>query len=64
MFLQVLQLIKERANICKQIHIPAQSGSTAVLEAMRRGYSREAYLELIQHIKETIPGNCYYALYM
>lgn len=34
---QVLQLIQERHNICKQLHLPAQSGSTRVLEAMRRG---------------------------
>ncbi|XP_017739596.1 PREDICTED: CDK5 regulatory subunit-associated protein 1 isoform X5 [Rhinopithecus bieti] len=53
---QVLQLIHERDNICKQIHLPAQSGSSRVLEAMRRGYSREAYVELVHHIKESIPG--------
>ncbi|XP_077107747.1 mitochondrial tRNA methylthiotransferase CDK5RAP1 isoform X3 [Ranitomeya variabilis] len=53
---QVLYLIRERHNICKQIHIPAQSGSNRVLEAMRRGYTREAYLELVQNIREHIPG--------
>ncbi|XP_014684292.1 mitochondrial tRNA methylthiotransferase CDK5RAP1 isoform X6 [Equus asinus] len=53
---EVLQLIHERDNICKQIHVPAQSGSSRVLEAMRRGYSREAYVELIHHIRESIPG--------
>uniref|UniRef100_A0A674DXH2 Mitochondrial tRNA methylthiotransferase CDK5RAP1 n=1 Tax=Salmo trutta TaxID=8032 RepID=A0A674DXH2_SALTR len=53
---EVLQLIKERANICKQIHLPAQSGSSTVLQAMRRGYSREAYLELVDNIKTIIPG--------
>uniref|UniRef100_A0A8C9KF09 CDK5 regulatory subunit associated protein 1 n=1 Tax=Panthera tigris altaica TaxID=74533 RepID=A0A8C9KF09_PANTA len=53
---QVLQLIHERDNICKQIHLPAQSGSSRVLEAMRRGYSREAYVELVHHIRESIPG--------
>ncbi|KAG8517853.1 CDK5 regulatory subunit-associated protein 1, partial [Galemys pyrenaicus] len=53
---EVLQLIHERDNICKQIHLPAQSGSSRVLEAMRRGYSREAYVDLIHHIRESIPG--------
>ncbi|KAM5135781.1 mitochondrial tRNA methylthiotransferase CDK5RAP1 [Mantella aurantiaca] len=53
---EVLHLIKERNNICKQIHIPAQSGSSKVLEAMRRGYSREAYIDLIHNIREHIPG--------
>ncbi|XP_006003204.1 CDK5 regulatory subunit-associated protein 1 [Latimeria chalumnae] len=53
---EVLQLIQERANLCKQIHLPAQSGSTRVLQAMRRGYTREAYLELVDHIRSIIPG--------
>ncbi|XP_010181566.1 PREDICTED: CDK5 regulatory subunit-associated protein 1 [Mesitornis unicolor] len=53
---EVLQLIQERPNICKQLHLPAQSGSTRVLEAMRRGYTREAYLELVYHVRDSIPG--------
>ncbi|XP_037258165.1 mitochondrial tRNA methylthiotransferase CDK5RAP1 [Falco rusticolus] len=53
---EVLQLIQERSNICKQLHLPAQSGSTRVLEAMRRGYTREAYLELVHHVRDSIPG--------
>ncbi|XP_024071209.2 CDK5 regulatory subunit-associated protein 1 isoform X2 [Terrapene carolina triunguis] len=53
---EVLQLIQERHNICKQLHLPAQSGSSRILEAMRRGYTREAYLELIQHVRDSIPG--------
>ncbi|TNM88373.1 hypothetical protein fugu_004627 [Takifugu bimaculatus] len=43
---EVLQLIAERKNICKQIHLPAQSGSSKILKAMRRGYTRETYLDL------------------
>ncbi|KAJ7998539.1 hypothetical protein DPEC_G00205960 [Dallia pectoralis] len=53
---EVLQLIEERDNICKQLHLPAQSGSNRVLQAMRRGYTREAYLELVRNIKRLIPG--------
>nr|XP_057902031.1 CDK5 regulatory subunit-associated protein 1 [Doryrhamphus excisus] len=52
---EVLHLIAERGNICKQIHLPAQSGSTQVLNAMRRGYTREAYLELVRNIRSIIP---------
>ncbi len=37
---ELLQVMRERPNLCKSIHIPAQSGSTTVLERMRRGYSR------------------------
>ncbi|XP_050664759.1 CDK5RAP1-like protein isoform X2 [Leptidea sinapis] len=52
---EVLQVISERPNICKMLHLPAQSGSSAVLERMRRGYTREAYLRLVDHVKARIP---------
>ncbi|XP_074106806.1 CDK5RAP1-like protein [Cotesia typhae] len=52
---EVLHLISSKLNICKQIHLPAQSGNSAVLERMRRGYTRESYLELVNHIRELIP---------
>uniref|UniRef100_A0A096LYP5 Mitochondrial tRNA methylthiotransferase CDK5RAP1 n=1 Tax=Poecilia formosa TaxID=48698 RepID=A0A096LYP5_POEFO len=52
---EVLQLIAQRQNVCKQIHLPAQSGSNQVLKAMRRGYTREAYLDLVDNIKQIIP---------
>jgi len=42
-------------KICRHLHLPVQSGSTKVLEAMRRRYSRESYLELIGSIRETLP---------
>lgn len=35
--------------------MPAQSGNSDVLERMRRGYTRESYLELVQHIRDIIP---------
>lgn len=53
---EVLQVIKCRPNICKSLHIPAQSGNSAVLDRMRRGYTRESYLELIQNIRSTLPN--------
>jgi len=52
----LLDLMAERPNLCKQIHLPAQSGSTSVLERMRRGYTREAYLELVQLMRSKLPG--------
>jgi tRNA A37 methylthiotransferase MiaB len=52
----LLYLIAERSNICKQIHVPAQSGSTSVLERMRRGYTRDSYLSLISLMKSIIPS--------
>lgn len=51
----VLEVIKRYPNICKSLHMPAQSGSSSVLERMRRGYSRESYLELVNHVREVLP---------
>lgn len=53
---EVLDVIASRHNICNQIHIPAQSGSSSVLERMRRGYTNESYRELIRKIGYRIPG--------
>jgi len=52
---ELLYLMRDRYNICNLIHLPAQTGSTAVLERMRRGYTREAYLELVHKIRNVIP---------
>ena len=52
----VLNVIASRPNVCKQLHMPAQSGSTTVLERMRRGYTREAYVDLVRHARERVPG--------
>ncbi|KAL6078297.1 CDK5 regulatory subunit associated protein 1 [Balamuthia mandrillaris] len=52
----LLYLIRDRPNLCNAIHIPAQSGSTSLLKRMRRNYSRESYLALIERIREIIPG--------
>lgn len=54
---QVLRVIKSHSNIAKNIHLPAQSGSNQVLERMRRGYTREAYFDLVDRIRHVIP-NC------
>ncbi|XP_020218021.1 CDK5RAP1-like protein [Cajanus cajan] len=52
---ELLYLMRDRHNICKLIHLPAQTGSSTVLERMRRGYTREAYLDLVQKIRSIIP---------
>jgi tRNA-2-methylthio-N6-dimethylallyladenosine synthase len=41
--------------VCEQLHLPVQSGSTRVLKAMRRTYSRERYLGLVERIRAAIP---------
>ena len=50
------QVIARRANVCKQLHMPAQSGSSSLLERMRRGYTRQAYDDLVDHVRELVPG--------
>ena len=42
-------------NICKHIHLPVQSGSSVMLEKMRRKYNREWYLERVAKIRSVIP---------
>lgn len=54
--MELLQLMAERPNLCNQVHLPAQSGSTKILHDMRRLYSREAYLELAHSMREIVPN--------
>ena len=42
-------------KVCRHLHLPVQSGSTRVLEAMRRRYTRESYLELVGAIRDRLP---------
>ncbi|CAG9788485.1 unnamed protein product [Diatraea saccharalis] len=53
---EVLQVVAERANVCKLLHLPAQAGSSAVLQRMRRGYSRAAYLALVRRAAAAVPA--------
>lgn len=48
---EIVAAMAEEGNICNAIHLPPQSGSNKVLEAMNRKYSREQYLEKIQILK-------------
>lgn len=52
---EVLEIMQERANICEQIHLPAQSGSSNVLQSMRRGHTIEDYMELVERIRGFMP---------
>ena len=52
---EVLHTIAKHGNICNYIHLPVQSGSSAVLERMNRGYNREWYKERIKSIRNIIP---------
>ena len=51
----VINAIKNGTHICHSIHLPAQSGSSAILNAMNRKYTREHYIGLVGKIKKEIP---------
>ncbi|MBP5637572.1 MAG: tRNA (N6-isopentenyl adenosine(37)-C2)-methylthiotransferase MiaB [Bacteroidales bacterium] len=52
---EVIETMAAYPNICKHIHLPVQSGSSRMLEKMRRKYDREWYLERIAKIRSLIP---------
>ena len=54
----VLHTMARHENICKNIHLPLQSGSTRILEMMNRGYSREWYLEKIKSVRDILGEEC------
>ena len=47
----LLHMISEHSNICRHIHLPAQSGSSRILKLMNREYTREWYMERINSIR-------------
>jgi len=51
----VIAAMAECAAVCEQVHLPLQSGSTRILKAMRRTYSRERYLALVERMRGAIP---------
>jgi tRNA-2-methylthio-N6-dimethylallyladenosine synthase len=51
----VIEAVAECEKVCEHIHFPLQSGSDAVLKAMRRSYRRERYLEWLERIREAVP---------
>jgi tRNA-2-methylthio-N6-dimethylallyladenosine synthase len=53
---ELLHVIAEHENICRHIHLPAQSGSSRILKLMNREYSREWYLGRVEAIRNIIPG--------
>jgi tRNA-2-methylthio-N6-dimethylallyladenosine synthase len=51
----VIAAIAECDAVCEHVHLPLQSGSSRVLKAMRRTYSRERYLALVERLRDAIP---------
>lgn len=52
---ETLHIIAKYPNLCKMIHLPAQSGSSKILKVMNRKYTREWYLDRIAAIKSILP---------
>lgn len=54
--MKVIETMAAHDNLCKYIHLPVQSGSDRVLEVMKRGYTVEHYMKIIDDIKKMLPG--------
>jgi len=52
---ELLETISRNNNICRHIHLPAQSGSSRILKLMNRDYTREWYMDRIEAIKRILP---------
>ncbi len=52
---ELIQVMSESKKICRHLHLPIQSGSTAILQKMNRRYTKEHYLELVDKIRRAVP---------
>ena len=51
----MIAAIAECDAVCEHVHLPLQSGSSRILKAMRRTYTRERYLDLVARMRAAIP---------
>jgi tRNA-2-methylthio-N6-dimethylallyladenosine synthase len=51
----VIEAIAECQSVCEHVHLPLQSGASTVLKRMRRTYTRERYLTLVERLRDAIP---------
>ena len=52
---RMIEAMRDLPKVCRHLHLPVQSGSTRVLQTMRRRHTREEYLELVARLRETMP---------
>jgi tRNA-2-methylthio-N6-dimethylallyladenosine synthase len=52
---RMIEAMRTLPKVCRHLHLPAQSGSTRVLQAMRRRHTREIYLDLVAALREAMP---------
>ncbi len=53
---EIIEEIGENPLFCRHIHLPIQSGSSRILQAMNRGYTKEEYLRLVEGIRKALRG--------
>jgi tRNA-2-methylthio-N6-dimethylallyladenosine synthase len=53
---QLVEVMAEEPTVCKQLHLPVQSGSNRTLKRMLRRYTVESYLEKLRWVRDAIPG--------
>ncbi len=53
---RLIAAIRDLPKVCKHLHLPVQSGSSRVLKQMRRRYTREAFLALVDQLRAAVPG--------
>jgi tRNA-2-methylthio-N6-dimethylallyladenosine synthase len=52
---RLIAALRDLPRVCKHVHLPVQSGSTRVLQAMRRRHAREDFLRLVDALREAVP---------
>ena len=52
---ELIQVMADSQKICRHLHLPLQSGSTTVLKAMNRKYTKEQYIRLAEKIRSAVP---------
>jgi tRNA-2-methylthio-N6-dimethylallyladenosine synthase len=52
---RMIEAMRDLPKVCRHLHLPVQSGSTRVLQSMRRRYTREEYLDLVARLREAMP---------
>jgi tRNA-2-methylthio-N6-dimethylallyladenosine synthase len=53
---RLMDVLRDVPEVCRHLHMPVQSGSNRILGLMRRRYSREFYLDLVEQLRRDVPG--------
>jgi tRNA-2-methylthio-N6-dimethylallyladenosine synthase len=53
---RIMKVMAQGKKICEHLHLPLQAGSNRVLKLMKRGYTKEYYLDLVQKVRTLVPG--------